>query len=419
MYLLERIGELLTMDVEGGSVLRGNKMSEPGIINNAAIVYDEQGIVAYGDNDTILSKYGDEIVDSIDAGGALVTPGLVDPHTHAVFVGTRELEFEMRIRGMSYMQIAQMGGGILNSTEKVRNATRDELVQSSQLQFNRMLSNGITTVEVKSGYGLNLESELKMLRAIKKLSSMVAQDIVPTFLGAHEIPQEFRPNGKDDYIQLIIDEMLPRVAAEKLAKFCDVFCEAGVFDVGDSRRILNAAKGKGLSLKLHADEIESTGGAELGVDLSARSVDHLGAISEIGISVLAASDTCAVLLPGTAFFLGLEKYAPARKLIDDGAIVALATDFNPGSSPTTNLPLVMSIACTQMKMTPLEAWTAVTINAAYSIEMDEKVGSITEGKQADFVVWDAENYRQIPYFYGEDLVDIVIKKGKVVWRRVC
>lgn len=417
MYLLERIGELLTINAANGKVLRNESMSNPGIIEDAAIVYDENKIIAYGSNDAMLSRYGDEIVDSIDAGSALVTPGLVDPHTHAVFIGSRELEFEMRIRGMSYMQIAQMGGGILSSTEKVREASLDDLVSKSQLRFNQMLSNGITTVEVKSGYGLDLKSELKMLRAIKKLSSMVAQDIVPTFLGAHEIPPEFRPNKKEDYIELIIQEMLPRVASEKLAKFCDVFCEDGVFDIGDSRRILNAAKGKKLGLKMHADEIKSLGGAEIGVDLGARSVDHLGAISDIGISVLATSNTAAVLLPGTTFFLGLEKYAPGRKLIDSGAIVAIATDFNPGSSPTTNLPLIMSIACTQMKLTPLEAWSAATINAAYAIGMEEKIGSITEGKQADFVVWNAENYREVPYFYGENMAEIVIKKGKVAWRR--
>lgn len=417
MYLIERIGELLTMDVGDGNCLRGAQMANPGIVESAALVYEGDTIVAYGDNDEILSEYGDRIVDSIDAGGALVTPGFVDPHTHSIFIGTRELEFEMRIRGMSYMQIAEMGGGILHSTEKVRDATEDELVENALLRFDRMLSNGITTVEVKSGYGLETEAELKMLRAIRKLSRMVPQDIVPTFLGAHEVPAEFRPNRRDEYVDIIINEMIPMVASEKLAKFCDVFCEAGVFDVDDTRRILESAKQNKLGLKLHADEIEPLGGAELGVDLGARSVDHIVAISDIGVSVLAASNTAAVLLPGTSFFLAMNRYAPARSLIDSGAIVAMATDFNPGSSPTTNMPLIMSIACTQMKMTPAETWTAATINSAYAVGMQNQVGSIKAGKQADIIIWNAENHRQIPYAYGENNVEIVIKKGKTVWRR--
>ena len=305
MFMIERIGELLTMDAADGKPLRGSDTSSPGMIQNAAVAVSGDKIIAYGTNDEILSEYGGEITDSVDACGALVTPGLVDPHTHAVFIGSRELEFEMRIRGMSYMQISQMGGGILNSAEHVQQATQEQLVQQSLLRFERMLSNGVTTVEVKSGYGLDTEAELKMLRAIQDLSELVAQDVVATFLGAHEIPEQFRPDKKEEYIRIVIEDMIPKVAQENLAKFCDVFCEAGVFDIDDTRRILEAARDSGMELKLHADEIEHLGGTELGVDIGARSVDHIVKISSIGISVLAASDTAAVLLPGTSFFLGM------------------------------------------------------------------------------------------------------------------
>ncbi len=417
MFLVDRIGELLTMDVGGGAPLRKSDMALPGAVEDAALVIADGRIADYGKRDEILARYEGEIRDSVDAGGALVTPGLVDPHTHAVFIAPRELEFEMRIKGRTYMEIAKLGGGILSSTEAVRKASEEELLKAALLRFEMMLSHGVTTVEVKSGYGLETDAELKMLRVIRKLSEMVAQDIVPTFLGAHEVPQEFRPDRKSEYVDLVINEMLPKVAQEGLAQYCDVFCEEDVFDLEDSRKILMAAKSLGLGIKLHADELSPLGGSELGVELGARSVDHIVEISDIGVTLLAASDTAAVLLPGTTFFLGKTKYAPARRLVDEGAIVALATDFNPGSSPTTNLPLVMSIACTQMRLTPAEAWSAATINAAYAIGMEKLVGSITKGKQADIIIWDAENHRQVPYFYGENLVDIVIKKGKIVWRK--
>jgi len=419
MFLIDRIGELLTMDARGGAPLRGKDMAIPGFVADAAVVIDGEKIADYGKREEILKKYDGQIDESVDAQGALVTPGLVDPHTHAVFVGTRELEFEMRIKGKSYMEIAAAGGGILNTTKRVREADVDALVKSALFRFDRMLSNGTTTVEVKSGYGLSTEDELKMLEAIARLRELVPQDIVATFLGAHEIPAEYRekPNGRREYVDLVVNEMLPKVAERKLAKFCDVFCEVGVFDLDDTRKILTRAKELGLGLKLHADEIEPMGGTELGVELGARSVDHLVAVSERGISMLATSETAAVLLPGTSFFLSLGKYAPGRQLIDAGAIVALATDFNPGSSPTTSMPLVMSVACTQMRLTPAEAWVAATINAAYALGIEFATGSITRGKLADLVIWDAENHRQVPYFYGEHLTQVVIKRGKVIWHR--
>ena len=417
MLLIDRIGELLTMDSNGGKPIRGEMMALPGVMENAAIVVEGEKILDYGKRDDILKMYEDKITDSVDAENCLVSPGLVDPHTHAVFLGTRENEFEMRIKGRTYMEIAKAGGGILDTMKGIRETSEDILLKNSLLKFERMLSNGVTTVEVKSGYGLSTDSELKMLNVIKRLREFVPQDIVPTFLGAHEIPPEYRPDRKKDYIDLIVNEMIPRVADEKLAKFCDVFCEKDVFDIEDTGKILTAAKNHGLGLKMHADEIEPMGGTELGVSLGARSVDHLGAISDFGIVLLAQSETAAVLLPGTTFFLGLEKYAPARQLIGSGGIVALATDFNPGSSPTTNLPLIMSIACTQMKMTPAEVWTASTINAAYAVGLEIMLGSITKGKYADIVVWNVDNHRQVPYFYGEKLVNMVIKRGKVLWHK--
>ncbi len=417
MFLIDHIGELLTMDAAHGKPLRGAEMSIPGSIYGAAVVIDGEKIVAYGKRDQILTRYENQIDASYDAGGALVTPGLVDSHTHAIFIGTRELDFEMRIMGKSYMEIAKMGGGIFSTTMHVRRADQQEIINTALLRFQKMLSHGITALEIKSGYGLETEAELRLLRAIKVLSKIVPQDVVATFLGAHEIPMEFRPDRKNEYIDLIINEMIPKVEHYGLAKFCDVFCEEGVFDTDDTRKILMAAKNHGLIPKLHADEIVPMHGAELGVELGAQSVDHLVQISSEGISALSASDTAAVLLPGTSFFLSMGKYAPARRLVDSDAIVALATDFNPGSSPTMNLPLVMSIACTQMKLKPAEAWAATTINAAYAIDLHEKIGSISIGKQADMVIWDAKNHRQVPYFYGEKLVRAVIKKGKTVWEK--
>ena len=416
MLLVKDIGELLTCDAADGRPLRGKETSNPGLIKNAAIVIYDGIIVDRGQQDAIIRKYGDRITDEISADGGLVTPGLVDPHTHAVFVGTRELEFEMRIQGKSYMEIAKAGGGILNTAKRVRESNEQELLESGLKYLNWSLKHGTTTIEVKSGYGLSTESELMMLRAIKELGEQSALDVVSTFLGAHEVPAEFRPDRRKEYVDIVVNEMLPKVAKERLAKFVDVFCEVGVFDLDDTKKILTRARELGFGLKIHADEIEPMGGTELGVELGAASVDHLVAVSERGVEMLAKSDTVAVLLPGTSFFLDLGKFAPARRLIDSGAIVALATDFNPGSSPTTNMPLVMSIACTKMKMTSAETFAAATINAAKALKLEEKVGSITPGKQADLVIWNAENYRQIPYFYGENLVKMVLKRGEVVYK---
>ncbi len=417
--LIVNASELVTLDTYGGRVpFHGKKMSEIGIIENGAVAISGEEIAAYGGTHDLLSELeiaGDTRI--TDAKNRTVTPGLIDPHTHPIFAGTRELEFAMRIRGKSYMEIAAAGGGILNTAKKTREMTLEDMTSVSAPFLDRMLSHGTTTIEAKSGYGLSTEAELTMLLAIRYLNQIKRIDLIPTFLGAHEFPAEYRGGGEDDYIDLIIEKMLPIVAERKLARFCDVFCEVGVFDIEQTRKICLAAKELGLKIKLHADEIEPMGGAELGVELGATSVDHIVEISPGGIAAVAGSSTIATLLPGTSLFLGKGKFAPARDLIDSGAIVALATDFNPGSSPTTNLPMIMSLGCVAMKMTPDEVLAATTLNAAFAVSQGEKVGSITVGKQADIVVWDVPNHNLIPYFYGESLSSIVIKKGKIAWRK--
>ncbi len=417
--LIVNASELLTLDAYGGLVpLHGRKMREVGIIKSGAVAIASGEILAYGKTHELLDELeidGDTRI--IDAKGKTVTPGLVDSHTHPVFAATRENEFAMRIEGKSYMEIAKAGGGILNTAKRTGELTLEEMSTRATPYLDRMLTHGVTTIEGKSGYGLTTESELNMLQALRYLDQIERIDIVPTFMGAHEIPAEFRGGGENEYVDLIIDEMLPIVAERKLAQFCDIFCEVGVFDLDQTRRILTRAKELGLGIKLHADEIEPMGGTELGVELGAISVDHIIEVSQEGIQKLAKSSTVATLLPGTSLFLDKGKFAPARELIDADAVVALATDFNPGSSPTTNLPLIMSLGCISMKMTPAEVMTAVTLNAAFAIGMGEKAGSLTPGKNADIVIWNAENHGQIPYFYGESLVDHVIKKGRVAWKK--
>ncbi|MBI2899959.1 MAG: imidazolonepropionase [Planctomycetes bacterium] len=402
--LVVHAGQLLTMH---GAVRAGAEMSDLATVPDGAVAIRRGRIVDVGTTGAIRSLY--RAAETLNAKGALVTPGLVDPHTHLVFMGTREQEFEMRLRGASYMEIAQAGGGILSTVERVRAASKADLLREARPRLRRMLEYGTTTAEVKSGYGLTSADEVKMLEVVRDLRGPV--DLVPTFLGAHEVPREYK-GRREEYVDLVCREMIPAVA--KLAKFCDVFCEAGVFTAEESRRILEAGKGQGLAPKLHAEEFENTGGAELAADVRAVSADHLMAISENGIRALKSSGTVAVMLPGTSFFLGGGRYAPARRLIEAGVPVALGSDFNPGSSMTFNLPLIMSIACTQMRMTPAEAWCAATVNAAHACGMGSEVGSIESGKKADLVVWDAADFRFVPYHYGVNLVRNVVKHGRIV-----
>jgi imidazolonepropionase len=410
--LIKNIGQLVTM--QGPSPRRGRDMSEIGLIADGAIAVAGDVVVAVGKSEDIAGKVDlAQNCKVILAEKKVVTPGFIDPHTHPVFAKTREDEFEMRLAGKSYMEIARAGGGIRSSVRNLREMTEDELYSRARKTVNRMLAYGTTSAEAKSGYGLSTEAEIKSLTVIKRLKEHEPVSLYPTFLGAHEVPDEYRERHKE-YVDLVIGEMIPAVAEKNLAIFCDVFCEEGVFSVAESRAILSAAEKAGMRIKMHADELKSTGGAELAVELGAVSADHLVFVSDIGIDKLAQSNTAAVLLPGTSFALGLTQSAPARKMIEKGVIVALSTDCNPGSSMTESLPMIMSLAAVHLRMTAAEAISAVTVNAAWAIGQGERLGRLDVDLPADIVIWDMADYRELPYHYGVNLVDTVIKNGKIV-----
>jgi imidazolonepropionase len=360
----------------------------------------------------------------LDAGGGCVTPGLIDPHTHLVFAGSREAEWMMRQRGAGYLEILEAGGGILSTVEATRAASLDALLAHGRRWLDEMLSHGVTTIEAKSGYGLDLETEIRLLEVAYRLGVEGPIDVVPTFLGAHAVPAEFRsrPDGTEAYVRSVIEDQLPGVAAHGRARFCDVFCEQGVFSADQSRRILTAAAGYGMAPRLHADELAPSGGAELAAELGAASADHLATPSEAGIDALAAAASqgrpvVATILPATTWFLMKDHGAPARTFIDRGVPVALGTDFNPGTSPLASLPMAMTVACIELGMTPDEALSAVTINAARAVGLDEEIGSLEPGKSADLVIWRVPSSAQIPYWPAADLARTVIKRGRVVLDR--
>jgi len=365
---------------------------------------------------------GDETrFDRIDVGGGTLTPGLIDPHTHLVFAGSREGEIELRRRGATYLEILAAGGGILSTVAATRAASVDELVAHGRRWLREMLRHGATTVEAKSGYGLERDAELRQLEAIGRLDGEGPVELVPTFLGAHAVAPEFRgrPDAADAYVQDVVDVQLPAVAAQGIARFCDVFCEEGVFTPDQSRRVLQAGARLGLVPRLHADELRPSGGAELAVELGAAAADHLGVPSAAGIDALAraadtASPVIATLLPATSLFLKGEEYGPARELIDRGVPLALGTDFNPGTSPAPNLQLVLSLAVLRMGLAPAEALAAVTVNAAHALRLGASHGSIEPGRQADLVAWGVPTLAQIPYWLGAGLVRGVVKRGRVV-----
>lgn len=346
----------------------------------------------------------------LDAQAKLLTPGLVDSHTHPAFAATREKEFEMRAAGMTYQEIAAAGGGIRESVRQLRKISEVDLSGLIYKRLLMMMQHGTTTAECKSGYGLSTEAEIKSLRAIQSASERLPINTYSTLLGAHEVPDEYQKD-RAAYIDILIDEMIPKVAGDKLADFCDVFCEEGVYTTQETQKILETARIHGLKLRFHADEFVSTGGAELAVQMGALSADHLMAISEQGIEALANSDTVATLLPGTTFFLGSNTWAPARKMLDAGVSIALASDFNPGSNMSLSMPFIMTLAVIYLHMTPLEALQAVTYGAAKSLGVSEKIGVITKGYQADAVLWNVSNYRELPYFYASNLLAESVIRG--------
>ena len=354
--------------------------------------------------------------EEVDLGGRVVMPGFVDSHTHLIHAASRAEEYELKIAGASYEEIARKGGGILNSVKKLRAATSEALKLRARHALAQFAAYGTTTIEAKSGYGLDVASELKILRLHKELAAEQPLDIVSTFLGGHVVPAEFRgtAEGVNKYIALLTEKLIPEVAQEKLAEFCDVFCDRGAFSREQAKQILKAGKRFGLAPRLHAEQLTRTGAAQLAVKLGAASCDHLEQVNSGDIAALAKSQTVATLLPGCDFHLGLKQYAPARKLIEAGAIVALATDYNPGTSPTVSMPMVLSLACSQLQMTPAEAITAATINGAYALRREKHIGSLGVGKLADLAVFDVADYREIPYYFGMNTCWMTMKRGVVV-----
>ncbi len=417
--LIKNITQLVTCAADGPK--RGAAMRDVGIIVNGAVAVQDGVIVGVGEKSDFAGCTADK---TIDATGKAVVPGFIDPHTHTIFAGDRAHEFEMRIQGATYMEIMAAGGGIVSTMRHTREASEAVLTAVAHKRLDEMLALGSTTVEIKTGYGLDVATELKMLRVMEQLDATHPCDIVPTFLGAHTVPPEFI-GSTEGYVQLVISEMLPEVvnwykqsrfAANKVPLFIDVFCEDHAFDVDQSRRILQAGIEAGLQAKIHADQFNAFGGVTMAVELGAVSADHLDVTNAAEIERLAQSDTMAVPLPAVNFNLGLDVYADARRMIDAGAAVALATDLNPGSAPCPSMPLVMAIACRVQKLLPSEALNACTINAAYAVGLGKRLGSIQVGKQADLLILNEADYRHIPYFFGGSPVEMVIKKGEVIGR---
>lgn len=411
---IKNASELITVKGYSQQPAKKEEMNEIGIIENGSVLTKDGKIFAVGKDEELRKTYRELINEAevIDATNKIVTPGLIDPHTHIVYAGTRENEYVMRLEGKMYMEMMNAGGGIHATTRATQRASFEQIYDESKARLDKMLLHGITTIEAKSGYGLTLEHELKQLEVAKQLNEDHHIDLVSTFMGAHAIPLEYK-DDPEKFVQIVIDEMLPIVAERKLAHFNDVFCEKDVFTPEQSERILEAGKRYGLKPKIHADEIVSYGGAEIAAKVNAVSADHLLKASDRGIRMMAENDVIGVLLPGTAFFL-MAEYADARKMIDAGVVVALSTDANPGSSPTLSLQFIMNLGCLKMEMTPKEVITATTINAAHAIEAAHRIGSIEVGKAADLTIFHVKNHQMLSYQYGMNHVDTVIKNGKVV-----
>ncbi len=413
--LITGASQLLTLRGEGPR--RGNSLSKLGIIEDGAVLVRDGQIVAADKRARVESRKDAKRAEKIDVGGRVILPGFVDSHTHLVHAASRAEEYELKIQGVSYEEIARKGGGILNSAKRLRAATSDALKRRALAALQEFAAYGTTTVEAKSGYGLDVASELKILQLHRELNQAQPLEIVSTFLGAHVVPAEYRgtPDGAERYVELLTDQLLPEVVNEGLAEFCDAFCDRGAFTRAQSKQILSESKQHGLVPRLHAEQLSRTGATQLAVELQAASCDHLEHINSADIRRLAESRTVATMLPGCDFHLGWKEYAPARRLIDAGAIVALATDYNPGTCPTVSMPMILSLACTQLRMTPAEAITAATINAAFGLRRDKRIGSLEAGKQADLAVFAVEDYREIPYYFGMNRCWLTMKRGEIIY----
>lgn len=407
--LIHNARQLLTIASPASKT--GPAMNDLGLIEDGALAIEEGRIALVGKSKEVRAQV--EAKEELNASGRVVTPGFVDPHTHLVFAGSRVDEFEMRLKGATYLEIMAAGGGIMSTVRATRQASLEELVAQSRRRLDRMLAYGTTTAEVKTGYGLNAARELKILQAIKSLDETHPVDLVPTFLGAHAIPQEYKGRS-EEYMDMVIEEMLPQAAKEGEC-FCDVFCDEGAFTLAQSRRVLEAAKAWGLGLKIHADEFKTLGGAALAAELRATSADHLICTPEEELRLLAEAETIAVLLPGTPFGLGEERYAPARRMIELGLPVALGTDLNPGTCWCESMQFVIALAARKMGMTSAEAIVASTLNAAYALGKGAEVGSLEVGKKADILILDTADYRDLAYRFGGNLVARVFKGGQSIW----
>lgn len=391
----------------------GAELGDLAIIPDGGMLVRDGTVDATGSSDAIEKQLpGDAEV--VDATRCVVLPGFVDAHAHPVFAGNRVDEFELRARGATYEEIAASGGGIRSTVRKTRAATEDQLLAQAMKHAEWFLRCGTTTVEAKSGYGLSVEDEIKILRVVRRLNEETAVEFVPTFLGAHAIPEEFQ-STPDRYVGLVIDEMIPAIAEERLAEFCDVFCEHGYFDIETSRKILNAAKKRGLGIRMHADQLTNGGGAELAAELGAVTADHLEQTEAPGIAAMKSAGVQPVLLPGSVYALGKDRYPRARDMIEAGLAVVIATDFNPGSSPTPSMPMVLSLAATQMKMAPAEGISAATINAAYSLRRGDRIGSLEAGKLANFALYDCADYRELAYWFGFPQAHSVYMGGERIY----
>ena len=408
--IITNANELLTISGHSEKPKTGDQMDELGIIKNGWLAVSKDKIIACGNLKQVLAQISttSETI-QIDATGKVVMPGFIDCHTHLVFGGSREAEFEQRIKGANYLDILRSGGGILNTVRSTRTASKAELIKISSGHLDTMLEFGTTTVEAKSGYGLTIDSELKQLQVIKELNDLHPIDIIPTFL-VHTTPPEF--SSSQEYVDFVINSMLPRM--QSMAEYCDIFCEQDVFDIEQSRQVLTAAKNLGFKLKIHADQLNDTGGALLAASLYATSASHLDHISNVGIEKMADSGAIAVLIPGASFFLNSDTYPPALDMISKGVAVALATDFNPGSCPTESMQIILTLACLHMNMSPAQAICAATINAAHALDRADTIGSLEVGKQADIIILSVPNFKFIPYHFGVNNVETVIKKGVIV-----